>query len=142
MEVAPPEDDETPEDGEIPEGDETPDEDVAAGTPADDDPADGDEPLTGRWDGAAVKCENLAPMTAAAAADNRPTRQVIFLTRRRPSSLAAAALAYWVRVTAPGSPVILCDETDVLLHDVRIVMAPRCQVLSCQPVSACRVTKL
>lgn len=137
MEVAPPEDDETPEDGEIPGEEEAP-----AGTPADDDPADEDGLVTAGCDGTVVKCENLAPITAAAAADNRPTCQVIFLTRRSPSSRAAAALAYWVRVTAPGSPVILCDKTDVLLHDVRIVMAPRCQMLSCQPVSARRVTKL
>ena len=71
----------------------------------------------------AVKCANLAPMTAAAAADSRPTRQVIFLTRRRPSSRASAALEYWVRVTASGSPVILCDEADALLRNVRISIA-------------------
>lgn len=41
-----------------------------------------------------LKCANLAPMTVAAAADSRPTRQVIFLTRRRPSSRASAALDY------------------------------------------------
>ena len=73
----PPPEDETPED------DETPD-DVPAEVPEDDDPADEDEPSTDRCGSIAVMCANLAPMTAAAAADSRPTRQVIFLTRRRP----------------------------------------------------------
>jgi hypothetical protein len=114
----PPEDDETPEDDEIPD-----EEDVPAEVPVDDDPEDEDEPLTDRCGNIAVMCANLAPMTAAAAADSRPTRQVIFLTRRRPSSLASAALEYWVRVTASGSPVILCDETDALLRNVRISIA-------------------
>ena len=80
--------------------------------PVDDDPADEDEPSTDRCGSIAVMCANLAPMTAAAAADSRPTRQVIFLTRRRPPSLARAAAEYWVRVTASGSPVILCGGTD------------------------------
>ena len=111
--VPPPEEDETPEDGEIPD-----EEDVPAGVPVDDDPADEDEPLTDRWGSTAVKCANLAPMTAAAAADSRATRQVIFLTRRRPSSRARAALEYWVRVTASGSPAILCDEHDALLRNL------------------------
>ena len=108
----PPEEDETPED------DEMPDEE---GVPVDDDPVDEDEPWTDRCGSATVKCENLAPMRAAAAADNRPTRQVIFLTRRRPSSRAMAALEYFARVTASGSPVILCDVTDALLRKVRIL---------------------
>jgi len=116
----PPEDDETPEDDEIPD-----EEDVPAEVPVDDDPEDEDEPLTDRCGSIAVMCANLAPMTAAAAADSRPTRQVIFLTRRRPSSRASAALEYWARVTASGSPVILCDETDPLLRNVRIAIAPR-----------------
>ena len=112
MAAPPPEEDETPEDDEIPD-----EEDV----PVDDDPVDEDEPSTDRCGSATVKCENLAPMTAAAATDNRPTRQVIFLTRRRPSSRAmAAALEYLVRVTPSGSPVILCDVTDALLRKVRI----------------------
>jgi len=109
----PPEDDETPEDDEIPD-----ELDVPAEVPVDDDPADDDEPSTDRCGSAAVKCANLAPMTAAAAADSRPTRQVIFLTRRRPSSRASASLEYLVRVTASGSPVILCDETDPLLRNI------------------------
>ena len=66
----------------------------------DDEPADEDEPPTVRCGSVGVKCANLAPMTVAAAADSRPTRQVIFLTRRRPSSRTSAALEYWVRVTA------------------------------------------
>ena len=118
MATPPPEDDETPEDDEIPD-----EEDVPAEVPVDDDPEDEDEPWTDRCGNIAVMCANLAPMTAAAAADSRPTRQVIFLTRRRPSSLASAALEYWVRVTASGSPVILCGETDALLRNVRISIA-------------------
>jgi len=117
--VPPPEEDETPEDDEIPD-----EEDVPAEVPVDDDPADEDEPSTDRCGRAAVKCANLAPMTAAAATERRPIRQVIFLTRRRPSSRARAALEYWVRVTPSGSPVILCDGTDVLLRKVRIAIAP------------------
>jgi hypothetical protein len=117
----PPEEDETPEDDEIPD-----EEDVPADVPEDDDPADEDEPSTDRCGSMAVMCANLAPMTAAAAADSRPAHQVIFLTRRRPLSLASAALEYWVRVTASGSPVILCDETDALLRNVRIAVAPSC----------------
>jgi hypothetical protein len=84
---APPEEDDTPEDDEMPE-------DVPAEVPVDDEPPDEDEPSSDRCGSATVKCENLAPMTAAAAADSRPTRQVIFLTRRRPSSRAMAALEY------------------------------------------------
>src|SRR5450756_14564 len=72
----------------------------------------------------AVKCANLAPM-AAATADSRLTRLVNFLTRRRTSSRARAALEHWVRVTASGSPVILCDGIDALLRSVRITIAPR-----------------
>jgi hypothetical protein len=109
--VPPPEEDETPEEDEIPD-----EEDV----PVDDDPADEDDPPRFRWGSAAVKCANFAPMTAAAAADSRPTRQVIFLIRRRPSSRARASLEYWVRVTAQGSPAILCGGTDALLRNVRI----------------------
>lgn len=114
MAAPPPEEDETPEDDEIPD-----EEDV----PVDDDPVEEDEPSTDRCGSATVKCENLAPMTAAAAADNSPTRQVIFLTRRRPSSRAMAALEYLVRVTASGSPLILCNVTEALLREVRIVLA-------------------
>jgi hypothetical protein len=83
-----PEEDETPEDDEIPD-----EEDVPAEVPVDDDPADEEEP-TERCGSSAVMCANLAPMTAAAAADSRAIRQVIFLTRRRPSSRARAALEY------------------------------------------------
>jgi hypothetical protein len=111
--VPPPGEDETPEDDEIPD-----EEDVPAEVPVDDDPADEEEPSTDRCGSTAVKCANLAPMTAAAAAEKRPIRQVIFLTRRRPSSRARAASEYWVRVTASGSPAILCDEHDALLRNL------------------------
>jgi hypothetical protein len=84
-----------------PEEDETPDEeDAPPEVPVDDDPADDDEPPTVRCGSTGVKCANFAPITAAAAADTRPTRQVIFLTRRRPSSRTRLALEYWVPVTA------------------------------------------
>ena len=101
----PPEDDETPEDDEIPDEEDVPAEVPEAGDPDDED--DEDEPSVDRCGSIAVMCANLAPMTAAAAADSRPTRQVIFLTRRRPSSRASAALEYWERVTASASPLIL-----------------------------------
>jgi len=51
------------------------------------------------WDG--DRCANLAPTKAAAAAANSPIRQVIFLTRRRPSSLACSADC-WERLTGSG----------------------------------------
>ena len=89
MVMPPPEDDETPEDDESPD-----EEDVPAEVPVDDDPADEDEPSTDRCGNIAVMCANLAPMTAAAAAESRPTRQVIFRTRRRPSSRARATSEY------------------------------------------------
>ena len=94
MVVPPPEEDETPDD----EG--APPEVPVDDDPVDDDPVDDDEPPTVRCGSTGVKCANFAPITTAAAADTRPTRQVIFLTRRRPSSRASAALEYWVRVTA------------------------------------------
>jgi hypothetical protein len=37
------------------------------------------------------RCANLAPAMTAAAAASSPARQVIFLTRRKPSSLARRA---------------------------------------------------
>ena len=119
MATPPPEEDETPEDDEIPD-----EEDVPAEVPEAGDPEDEDEPVD-RCGSIAVMCANLAPMTAAAAADSSPTRQVIFLTRRRPSSRASAALEYWERVTASGSPLILWDETDALLRNVGIAVTPR-----------------
>jgi hypothetical protein len=122
----PPEEDETPEDGEIPD-----EEDVPAEVPVDGDPEDEDEPSTDRCGNMAVMCANLAPMTAAAAADSRPTRQVIFLTRRRPSSRATVALEYWDRVTASESPLILCDEAGALLRNVRISIAPPRHTAAC-----------
>ena len=88
MVVPPPEEDEPPEDGEIPDEEDVPDE-----VPVDE-PEDEDEPSSGRCGTTAVMFANLAPMTAAAAAETRPIRQVIFLTRRRPSSRARAALEY------------------------------------------------
>ncbi len=62
MVVPPPEEDETPDEGEIP--DDGDDEEV----PVDDDPSDEDDPPTDRCGSDGVKCANLAPMTAAAAA--------------------------------------------------------------------------
>lgn len=127
--LPPPADDETPDDDEMPDEDEPPDEDEAPDealpddelvpdapelpegealpddedgpddVPVDDDPADDDEPLVDRSGSTAVMCANLAPMTAAAAAESKPTRQVIFLTLRRPSSRARAALEYSLRFT-------------------------------------------
>jgi hypothetical protein len=129
----PPEEDETPEDDEIPD-----EEDVPVEVPEDDDPADEDEPSKDRCGSIAVMCANLAPMTAAATADSRPTRQVVLLTRRRPSSLAVAALEYLVRVTALGSPVILCDETGTLLRNIRIAIA-QARIHPCDPATL-RVT--
>jgi len=112
--VAPPaEEDETPDEDEIPDDEEL---------PVDDDPADEDELSIDRCGSVGVKCANLAPMTAAAAAESRPTRQVIFLTRRRPSSRALAALEYWVRLTPSESPVILCGEAEPLLGGVRVTV--------------------
>jgi hypothetical protein len=81
--VPPPEEDETPEEGEIPDEE---DEDE------DDEPGDEDDSPKFRCGSTDVKLANFAPITAAAAAETRPARQVIFLTRRRPSSRARAAL--------------------------------------------------
>ena len=93
---------------EIPDGEEIPDEDDepdVAPPPPDED----DEPSTDRCGRAAVRCANLAPMTAAATDASSPTRQVSFLTRRRPSSLAcSAAFECLLDFTATGSPPILC----------------------------------
>jgi hypothetical protein len=47
------------------------------------------------------RCANLAPTKAAAAAANSPIRQVIFLTRRIPSSLARSADC-WEPFTGSG----------------------------------------
>jgi hypothetical protein len=89
--VAPlPEEAEIPEDGESPDGEDVP----VAG-----DPADEGEPPRFRCGSAAETLANLAPITAAAAAETRPACQVIFLTRRRPTSRARAAFECWVRVT-------------------------------------------
>jgi hypothetical protein len=57
-------------------------------------------------------------------ATGHPSRHAAYLlSRRRPSSLASTALEYWVRVTASGSPVILWDDTDALLCNIRISIA-------------------
>lgn len=108
METPPPDADETPDDDEMP--DEMPEEELLPDdVPVDDDPADDDEPPVYRCGSTEVMCANLAPMTAAAATESRPIRQVIFLTLRKPSSRARAALVYSLRFTASGLPVILCD---------------------------------
>jgi hypothetical protein len=72
----------TPDEGAIPDEEDEDDE------PVDDDPAGPDEPSNEICGNAAVMFANLAPMTAAAAAESSPTRQVTFLTRRSPSSRA------------------------------------------------------
>lgn len=80
----PPVPDEIPDDEEIPDcGD---DPDVVPPLPDED-----DEPSKDKCGSTAVRCANLAPMIAADAAASSPTRQVTFLTRRSPSSLAASA---------------------------------------------------
>jgi hypothetical protein len=123
-----------------PEEDEIPDEeDVPPEVPVDDEPADEDEPPTVRCGSTGAKCANLAPMTVAAAADSKPTPQVIFLTRRRPSSRASAALEFWVRVTASGSPVSLCGGTDAPLRNVRIAIAPRHRAVVVPAMTPARV---
>jgi hypothetical protein len=96
-----PEGDETPDEDDIP--DDVPDDEEVPDdveVPADDDPVDEDEVPIDRCGIAAVMWANLAPMTAAAAAETKPTRQVIFLTRRRPLSLASIAAEYSLRFTA------------------------------------------
>jgi hypothetical protein len=80
----PPVPDEIPDEEDIPDEDDDPD--VVPPLPEDD-----DEPSTDRCGSTAVRCANLAPMTIPAAAASSPTRQVSFLTRRSPSSLAASA---------------------------------------------------
>ena len=85
--VPPPEAGATPDEGAIPD-DEDEDEE-----PLDDDPAGADEPSNEICGSAAVMLANLAPMTAAAAAESSPTRQVTFLTRRSPASRARADAA-------------------------------------------------
>jgi hypothetical protein len=98
--MPPPDEDETPEEEETPDEAEVPDEDVPDDeVPADEPPAPPapDGPLTDRCGSDGVKCANSAPVTAATPAEIRPMRQVIFLTRRRPSSRAKTALEYWVR---------------------------------------------
>jgi hypothetical protein len=100
---------ETPEDPETPEEDEIPEEDDEV--PEEDDELVPDEvPLpdaelpVDRCGRDAVICANFAPTTVAAAAASRPAVQVIFLTRRRPASLAwrarvICAWVFWDRVT-------------------------------------------
>jgi len=98
--------DETPDEEEIPVTDE----------PCDDEPCDEEldwpdevplpvpDPLAGllgRCGRDGDRCANLAPTKAAAAAATSPIRQVIFLTRRRPSSLARSADC-WERFTDSG----------------------------------------
>jgi len=85
----PPEDPETPEEDEMPDEDELVPEEVPV--PPDEEPPLADESPVDRCGREAVICANFAPTTAAAAAESRPIRQVIFLTRRRPSSRARPA---------------------------------------------------
>jgi hypothetical protein len=83
----PPGDEETPDEDEIPDEEDE---------PVDDEPPEPEEPdedplSNDRCGITAAMCPNLAPTTAAAAADSRPTRQVIRLTRRSPLSRAWSA---------------------------------------------------
>jgi hypothetical protein len=54
---------------------------------------------------------------------------VSFLTRRRPSSLAASAFEYLVPFTATGWAPILCDRAERFLSCVGIATMPRVAVL-------------
>jgi hypothetical protein len=56
----------------------------------------------GRCGSDGVRCANRAKTKAETAAATRPIRQVIFLTRRRPSSLARRAAVCCERVTRSG----------------------------------------
>ena len=80
--------------GETPDEEEIPDEEdwplLVAEPPV--------RPL-GRCGSDGTRCENRAKTTAAAATASSPIRQVIFLTRRRPSSLARIAGVCCERVT-------------------------------------------
>ena len=110
-EETPEDEEETPDEEEIPDEDEpaeedVPDEDeevpveVPAPAPVDEappEPAAPDEPPTERCGSEGVTCATFAPITAAAPAESSPIRQVIFLTRLRPSSRTRVSLEYWVR---------------------------------------------
>ena len=109
--------DETPDEEEIPETEEPCDEEPCEEEPCEEEPCEEkldwpDEvplpeppvrPLCGCCtDGRdGDRCANLAPTKAAAAAASSPIRQVIFLTRRRPSSLDRSADC-WERFTGSG----------------------------------------
>src|SRR5262249_5112986 len=103
---------ETPDEEEIPDTDEPCDEEPFDEEPFDEELDCPDEvPLPGPpvrplcgccTDGRdGDRCANLAPTKAAAAAASSPIRQVIFLTRRRPSSLDRSADC-WERFTGSG----------------------------------------
>jgi len=142
-----PEEDETPDEDDSPADDEVPDEDVlddddevpdevpedlpadllAVDVPADDE----DDEVTVLLDATCLTAVDVwakvAPMPAAAAADSRPTCQVIFLTRRWPRSLdwrAAAMSAGGATgldlVTNTELPVIFCCRAEELLKKFRV----------------------
>jgi hypothetical protein len=103
--------DETPDEEEIPDTDVPCDEEPCDDEPCDEEPdwpvevppPVPDPPVRplGRCGRDGDRCANLAPAKAAAAAANSPIRQVIFLTRRRPSSLARS-VDCWGRFTGSG----------------------------------------
>jgi hypothetical protein len=86
-----PDDEEMPDEGEIP-GEEPP-------TELPDDPPEDDVPPRFSCGRTVLRCANFAPMTVATAAESKPTRQVIFLTRLSPASRARAAFTYSFGVT-------------------------------------------
>ena len=118
-----PEEDETPDEDDSPADDEVPEDLLTADVPADEVLVLLDATcLTGVdvW-------AKVAPMPAAAAADSRPTCQVIFLTRRWPRSLdwrAAATSAAGATgldlVTNTALPVIFCCRAEELLNQPRV----------------------
>ena len=118
-----PEDDETPDEDDSPEEDEVPDDLLAEDVPDDEAP----ELLDARCVAVVEVWAKVAPMPAAAAADSRPTCQVIFLTRRWPRSLdwraaatSAAGATGFDLVTSTELPVIFCCRAKELLKQLSV----------------------
>ena len=127
-----PEEDEVPDDDDVPDEDEEVSDDVPDDLLAEDVPADLlDDDVPELLDATCVAVvevwAKVAPMPAAAAADSRPTCQVIFLTRRRPRSLDWRAAATSVAgatgldlVTGTELPVIFCCRAEKLLKQLSV----------------------
>jgi hypothetical protein len=136
-----PEEDETPDEDDSPEDDEVPDDDVLDDDDDDEVPDERPEDLLAAdvpadevlvlFDATCLTVVDVlarvAPMPAAAAADSRPTCQVIFLTRRWPRSLdwrAAATSAAEATgldlVTNTELPSIFCCRAEELLKQLRV----------------------